>query len=251
MVKNTRKKNIKYKTNKKKTKKVQVGGFSYDTWKNTIENEDNLDELNRFLTEINDNIDKVDIDKKDELINLINDKINNLSNNSQPIDTSESVITDNSLADESTIPSAPPIDMLNQNAIDIENILKDIPEDIQLKPEIATLIEQIKYKTATPEQIEQINNLTTQYKTDMQTKPTVESQVEIVDTMPVEIVDTIPVAIPLASNDGLDFGNISADEFVIKAPLSIKPQIMKVIEDNNCSVTTSIFDSNGNVASTN
>jgi len=63
--------------------------------------------------------------------------------------------------------------------------------------------------------------------------------------------------VPLASSIGTDYGNkscfdyISANEFVIKAPISIKDKILKLIEDNNCSVTTSIFDSNGNVSSKN
>lgn len=264
MVKNTRKKNIKHKTNKRKTKKVQVGGFSYDTWKNTINDEDNLDELNRYLTEINGGeIDKVDIDKKDELINLINSKISKLSIDAQPAPSSITSNANNDIASPSDatepiinnkvdtdapitdIPSAPPIDIINQIAIDIDDIVKNIPQDIQTNPEILKLIEQIKSKTARPEQIEQINDLSTQYKMDMQPKPTVEASIVTVDAMP---VDT-NIGTDLKSNNYFD--DITANEFIIKAPISIKDKIMKVIEDNNCSVTTSIFDSNGNLTSTN
>jgi hypothetical protein len=288
MVKNTRKKNIKYKLNKKKTKKNQIGGFSYDTWKNTINDEDNLDELNRFLKEINDNIDKVDIDKKDELINLINAKIDKQSNNSQPSDTSVSnestppanissdtsvsnestppanISSDTSVSNESTPPSAPSIDTINQNENDIDDNLKNIPENIKSNSEIAKLIKQIKSKTATAEQMEEINILTSQYQKDIQvnqdlktdTQPdesTAESSLVTANAIPIAIVDAMPIATSIDTDykNKSCFDYISENEFVIKAPLSIKDKILKLIEDNNCSVTTSIFDSNGNVSSKN
>lgn len=77
--KSTRKKNMNHKLNKRKSKKVQDGGFAYETWKNTIDDATNIDDLNKFKSEMPNDIDNNDKDKISELTVLIDDKINQLN----------------------------------------------------------------------------------------------------------------------------------------------------------------------------
>lgn len=292
MVKNTRKKNIKYKTNKRKTKKIQVGGEGeYLEWTSKIRKENDVNKLNQYLTDLdNDNHFIKDSANYIYLKNIINEKIKELSSvdnsagqitdvaqnnsNDAAVSTESGAIVDppgaTGTGDNGIVTStsgvipgatdtvdtnvfvAPVVDadtadqsktVLNQNIID--DIIKSIPIDITQNEEIQQLIKQMQSKPVTDDQAIEIKKL--QLPVFSKTTPANVST----DVVSENAKSQINANLGTDCEKKTCFDYVNGSEFVIKAPLSIKPQIMKIIEDNDCSVTTTLFDSNGNVASTN